>query len=258
MLSKNRPILPEPKTSYDEATGMDGEYDFSDANPDSRTKYKARVQEVTFELDRKRIDCRDPRIVRIYAHSIARWLACGEQYLIFDDETAVFYMARVINKLDLETQIQAGRPFTVQFKCSQPFGNLVTKSSEQIKFGQGLMLGYGLRLDMVPTVFTVMGYKEINVYNPGTYVKPVIEISGAIGTISFTCNGKTISYNTAFEGDDLAIDCQKKRAIIAGTVDSTDDTSGDFVEFIQGDNILEIDGTSLNCTVTIDFRAQYL
>lgn len=251
MLSKNRPILPEPKIIVDEVPHMDGDYDYSECNPESRTKYKPRTHEIEFSLKE-----RDPALVRIRAHEIANWLACGEQQLIYDDETAVFYLARVQNKLDLENQIVSVKRFTVQWK-SRPFAFSVIESTDQLQFGQGLMLGYGYRLDMVPLVFEVTGAKTLNVYNPGSHVKPLIRITGSLTNISFTVNDKTLTYEAALTNDTVDIDCSKAQAI-KGTENVNNDVSGDYIEFGNGDNTLQITGTGLNCTVSLICRYLYL
>lgn len=251
MLSKNRPVLPEPKIVVDEIAGQDGEYDYSDCNPDGRTRYKSRTHEIEFSLKE-----RDPALVRIKAHEIANWLACGEQQLVYDDETAVFYLARVVNKLDLENQIVSVKRFTVQWKC-RPYGFSVVDSTQQIQFGQGLMLGYGYKLDMVPLVFTVNGNKSLNIYNPGRYVKPLIRITGAFTNISFAVNGKTLTYGAASASGTIDIDCEKQQSI-KGSTNVNNNITGEYIEFNNGDNSLQIAGTGLNCTVSLIFRYLYL
>jgi predicted phage tail component-like protein len=256
MLTKNRPILPEPKIITDEAPGMDGDYDYSDSNPDGRTKWKPRPHELTFEIDRRKVNCRDPRAVRAKAHEIAVWLACGEQQLIYDDDTAVFYLARVVNRLDLESQIQPNRPFTVQFK-TRPYGFSRLMSSEGLKRGYGFMRGQGYRRDMAATVYQVTGPVTVNIYNPGTFVKPVLKVSGQYNYISFSCNGKTLTFGHSNHPVD--IDCEKMRAIddTGNRTRSLWDDS-EFIEFINGNNALVIGGEGLNCTVTVEFRYLYL
>lgn len=255
MKSKDRPILPEPKVVVEEITCMDGDYDFTDANPDGRTKYKPRIMDIECSFKKQ-----DMKYIRIRAHEIANWLACGEQQLIFDDETAVFYMARVNNKLDFTTEIARIGRFTIQFKC-RPFGFSRIKSNQQLQFGQGLMLGYGYRLDMVPTVFNVTGATVLNIYNPGTWVKPIIRINGSCSLISFSANGKTLSYGSISNGQ-VDIDCYKTEAYKNGVSNSANNAmnnvSGDFLEFINGNNSLQISGTNLNCTVTLIFNYLYL
>ena len=50
MFSKNRPILPEPKIVSEDIPGMDGEYDYSNVNPDGEIKYKPRMIDIDFTL----------------------------------------------------------------------------------------------------------------------------------------------------------------------------------------------------------------
>jgi phage-related protein len=119
------------------------------------------------------------------------------------------------------------------------------------------MLGYGYRLDMVPTVFNIIGPTTLNIYNPGRYVKPLIRITGALTNISFTANGKTLTYGAASASGTIDIDCSKPQAI-KGTENVNNDVSGDYIEFINGDNQLQITGTGLNCTVSLIFRYLYL
>lgn len=251
MESKNRPILPEPKIIVEEVPGTDGDYDYSEANPEGRTNYKPRPHDIGFSLKE-----RDPAMLRIRAHEIANWLACGEQQLIYDDETAVYYLAKVVNKLDLEKLIMKVKQFTVQFK-SRPFGFSVVDSTQQIQLGQGLMLGYGYKLDMDSTVFTVTGATTLNIYNPGRYVKPLIRITGSLTNISLASNGKTLNYNAALANETVDIDCSKPQAV-KGSTNVNNNISGDYIEFINGDNSLQITGTGLNCTVSLIFRYLYL
>lgn len=250
MESLNRPILAEPKIITEEAAGMDGEYDYSESNPEGRTKYKPLPHTIGFTLKE-----RNPAIVRIKAHEIANWLACGEQPLIYDDETAVFYLARVVNRLDLEKLIMSAKKFTVQWKC-RPFGYSVVESTDQIQFGQGLMLGYGYRLDMVPLVFQVTEDTVLNIYNPGRYVKPLIRITGSLTDITLAANGKSITYGAALASETVDIDCSKSQAI-KGHENVNNDVSGDYIEFVNGNNDLQITGTGLNCTVSLIFRYLY-
>lgn len=249
--SKNRPVSPEPKIVSEELPGMDGEYDFSEANPDGRVKYKSRPIELECSFLQKNMT-----YIRIKTHEIASWLDCGEKPLIFDDETAVYYLAINSNKLDLETQIARFGKFTLNFKC-RSFAYSVVNSNEQIKFGQGLICGYGYRLDMVPTIYTITGPTIINVYNPGRYVKPVVRINGSFTTLSITSGLKTLTYNKPLTNSTLIIDCNRFTATSNG-VNVNNDLSGKYIEFVHGDNTLQISGTGLNFTLTLDFRYLYL
>lgn len=251
--SKNRPILPEPKIVVEELNGVDGDYDYSDVNPDARTKYKSRIMDVDCSFKTKNMS-----YIRVKAHEVAAWLACGEKQLVFDDETAVVYLARVNNQVDLETQIAKIGRFTIQFKC-RPLGLSPVTSNEDINFGDGLMCGYGYRLDMVPTIFNITGAAAaLNIYNPGTYVKPLIRVTGSFAWIAFSTNEKSLTYGAPLANEKLDIKCAEFECIKNDTENCMNNLSGDFIEFANGNNALYISGVSLNCTVTLIFNYLYL
>lgn len=251
MKSKNRPILPEPKEIVEDVPSIDGEYDFSEANPEGRTKYKTKPIEVECTFFQK-----DLTYLRIRAHEIAAWLSCGKKPLIFDDETPVYYLAKVSNQLDLEQQIAQLGWFTINFKCD-PYAYGVISSNEQLKFGQGLICGYGYRLDMVPTIYTITEPTTIKVYNPGTFVKPIIKITGTGSNISIASGLKTLHYNKAFSNAELKIDCKKMQTTLNGVNVNNDITGDEDIELVNGNNDIQINGSNLNITVTLEFKYLY-
>lgn len=227
MFSKNRPILPEPKIIAEELPGADGDYDYSTVNPDGRVKYKPVIYEIEFSFADKSM-----ANVRTKAHAVAAWLACGEKALSFDDDSGKYWLAKVVNKLDLENQMIALRKFTVQFKC-QPYAYGTTEETH---------------------TYATAGSKTIN--NPGTYVKPKFTITGTFTTLTLSCGGKTLTYSEAIAGATIVIDnfhCIKDGAINAGNK-----LSGSFFEFANGNNALVIGGTGLDCSIVVSFRPVYL
>lgn len=232
MYSKVRHILPEPKLVYEDIPGTDGEYDFSEVNPDNRTKYKPFTEEITFSI----IELNSTAI-RIKAREIAKWLSCGEQKLIYDDEPNVYYLARIINKLDIENQLIKLKSFTALFKC-RPYGYALNELSESF---EGIIIGES---------------QIIN--NPGTYVKPVITITGTFSTLTLTLVDKTLTYSDAINEAEIVIDCENMSCVKDEYINKNNKLSGEFFEFENGNNILEIDGTNLNCNVEVRFRPRYL
>lgn len=229
--SKNRPILAEPKIIIEDIQGIDGEYDFSDVNPDNRTKYKSKVHEIEFTVKESNLVS-----LREKAHQIAEWLACGEKQLVYDDEPTVFYLGKVINKLDLENQIRTVKRFTVQFRC-KPYAYLIDQST---------------------TNKTITGNTTITVNNAGTYVKPLIKVNGSCDNITFAVNGKTFFYNSpVIPSQVLDIDCEKME-VLKGSFNITQNSTGDFLELINGTNTIQVTGTNLNCTVSVIFRPRFL
>jgi predicted phage tail component-like protein len=249
--SVNRPIA-EPKIIATDVDAVDGSFDFSEVNPDGRTKYKDKVITVTF------MQIESIANAQTRAREISRWLNCGETQLIFDDEPGLFYLAKMNNKIDLETQVVALREFSVQFKC-RPYAYSIIQSNQQIQFGQGLQLGYGYRFDMTPTVYSITtDYEILNIYNPGDYVKPVIIITGTADEIELSCNGKTLSFNSALgSGETLTLDCSKYQSTVSN-LNANNAISGNYFEFKNGNNTLYVSGTNLDINIQIVFRYTYL
>jgi phage-related protein len=186
MFSRNRPILPEPKIVAEDLPGMDGEYDFSAANPDGEVKYKPRMQDIDFTLKE-----RNPTRLRAKANQIAAWLACGEKQLIFDDEPDKYYLATVSNKLDLDNQILSIKKFTVHFKC-RPM-----KYGVNIE-GSDIWDTFNFEEDVVQEVeFDVAGSKVLKIINTGRTVRPTINVNA---NMSITIDGST--YNLT-PGDNI-------------------------------------------------------
>lgn len=204
MFSKNRPVLPEPKIVAEDMPCMDGEYDFSAANPDGEVKYKPRVLEIDFVLKEP-----DPRWLRVKSNRIAAWLACGEQQLIFDDEPDKYYLAMVANKLDLDNQIVTIKRFTAQFRC-RPF-----------KFGVSLVGEeawdtFNFEEDVLQdTEFDVVDSLTVTIINVGRSVVPVINTDA---NMSITVSGNI--YNLV-PGDNKFYD----------------------LKFVNGENQISITGT---------------
>jgi len=172
MLSKNRPILPDTKDVVEDLAGMDGEYDYSEVNPDNEIKYKSRSIDIEFALKEP-----NPKMLRVKANRIAAWLACGEKPLIFDDEVDKYYIAKVVNKLDLDNQIVSVKRFTVQFRC-RPF-----------KFGIYLegsdiwdVFNFEEDISQV-TEFDVVGNSTVNIVNVGRKVSPTINVNANMSII---------------------------------------------------------------------------
>jgi predicted phage tail component-like protein len=224
--SKVRHILPEPKTVYEDLPGVDGEYDFSNVNPDGRTKYKPFTDEITFYMIGP--------VNRAKVHEIASWLACGEQQLIYDDEPEAYYLARVINKLDAENLLIQLKSFTAQFKGG-PFSFGTTEETHS---------------------YTTAGDKTIN--NPGTFVKPKFIITGSFTTLTLSCGGNTLTYSEAIVGSAIEIDCDKMTCVKDSNTNKSMKLSGKFFEFANSNNTLSIGGTGLDCTIQVSFRPQYL
>lgn len=230
MRSKNRPILPEPKIVAEDIPHRDGELDYSAVNPDGRIKYKPVTFDIEFSFAEKNM-----ANVRAKAHQIALWLSCGEAQLCFDDDPCKYWMAKVVNKLDLANEMISLRTFTAQFRC---FPYAFNNNETSITYED----------------ITAPADRVIN--NPGTFVMPRIKVTGSFSTLTLSCGGKTLTYNDALDNAEIVI--ENFHCIKDGSINAGNKLSGQFFEFANGNNTLSIGGTDLNIDVTVSFRAQYL
>ena len=229
MKSKNRTMLPEPKLSYQEALNMDGSYDFSEVNPKNRICYKNR--EIV-------VDCyivsTDLATLRNRLRSVASWLGRGENQLIFDDEPNVYYLAKVLNRIDFNQAFKRGY-FTIVFDC-RPFAYYNTLSNI-------------VRNDITfPCAF--------NLNNPGFETFPEIIIEGTFSNIELDKGTKRLIYSGSGEGT-LTLNSEKMTATL-GNNNVLHLISGDFFTITKGLNIIGIYGDTLNVSVTIRYRICYL
>lgn len=109
ILSTKRPLLPETKDEYLDIPGGSGSILISDSSP------KDVIVSIEFLLT-------TPEGANIYqlARNIGQWLwTTNRTSLIFDDDIAYVYQAKVTGEIILEKIIEFGR-FTVNFRCKPP------------------------------------------------------------------------------------------------------------------------------------------
>lgn len=225
---RERPFLPPPKTNFNEDVPyMDGSIDYSQTG--GRIFYKDKILEVDFVLIQHDASKRNKSIERF-----ASWLSGGKGELILDDMPCVKWIAFPITTDDIQIQIQRVGKCTVEFRC-EPFNEFMYNT------GDGIPIDSDFELDSDIPIGWGEGYKINNgeniltVPNDGSaYVRPVIEAEGDFESISITCGGKTILYNTPFEY--IEIDCECFGVFDDNADDVTDKSNGDFIELASGDN----------------------
>ena len=102
------------------------------------------------------------------------------------------------------------------------------------------------------------GTQEIGCYSPQGSKFDII-VSGSWTTLELTLNGKTLEYTESGSGllvidnvdMEVKLDGANKLSKLDGDVDS-------FLSVVPGENTIEISGTGLNVTVTIDFTPIWL
>ena len=265
--SQNRPIIPEVKKTEYSALLMDGNYDFSRANPYNREFYKNRSFELQIYINGANLNELNKKVMKI-----SSWLM-GTGDLIFDDTPNVKWIATRSGAISYAPELRGKKAIlSVEFEVL-PFGYGLWSTCEDITLGSEIFIGTNIPIDMPSQyTFNLTGVSQeetvLKFINYGERpIRPVITIMTDIKTrlsnIVLTHNGKELECSMGHYK--YVIDCQKQQ--ITSDVFSSSlmgRFSGEFFEFEPGE--CEMGFTYLfggvsgeeNVTVTIDFLPQVL
>lgn len=257
MLSKSRPILSDNNDSYSQISGKSGSY----LNPQ---QHNDRIIKVMFSVI-------NPSLydMRVSNRKIAAWLNSKDRVrIILDDESDKFYFGKVDGVVDFEQFVASGT-LTVSFRC-QPFASMVISTATDSTWDDAdfpwtidvpWMMGTAYKfLTTIPASFTFEhpGTQDVSQSSPQGSKFDLI-ISGAWTTLSLILNGKTIGYAGAGTGT-LIIDSVNMETTLDG-VNKLDLITGDIDSFLSiepGTNTIQVTGTGLDITATLDFAPMWL
>lgn len=207
--------------------------------------------------------------LRSRAREIAAWLA-SENWakLSINDEPDKYYLARVINGIDLDTVKRLGQA-DITFEC-QPFAIMATDTGADPTWEEADFPWItDIPWNMVESYsFSASEPASFTFNNPGTQVigsdspqgsKFNIIISGSWSTLALTLNEKSLEYTEAGSGTltidnvnmEVKLDGINKLSKLNGDIDS-------FLTVIPSENTIELDGTGLDVSVIIDFAPMWL
>lgn len=235
--SVKRPLLPAAKVNRIEIPGASGAYDFDDDSYDLRiiTMQIAYIGTSYEEL-------------RTRARQIAAWLANNTwSRLIINDEPDKYYLAKVTSEIDLQSLWESGSA-DITFDC-QPFA---------------------YSLDELTFIFEVTVEKECPFTNPGTRKidfrspqgsKFIISVMGSWASLNFTLNGQSLTYSQSGNSNAVVQIDNIDMSVIQNGGNSFDKLDGDidtFLSIIPGDNVLTVDGSGLNISMSIIFIPMWI
>jgi predicted phage tail component-like protein len=256
--SVSRPLLPTVRPRIMQIYGKSGVIDYGGGDYDTRpiVMHIAYIGKSFVEL-------------RSRAREIASWLTSYRwAKLIINDEPDKYYLARVVSGINFETMKRLGQA-DITFEC-QPFAYMAIDTGADPTWDEADFpwMTY-IPWDMVQSYrFTATGLTNYTFENPGTQEigcnspqgsKFDIIVSGSWTTLEISLNGKSLEYTEAGSGT-LIIDNVEMEAKLDG-VNKLSKLDGDIDSFliaIPGENTIEINGTGLNVTVTIDFTPMWL
>ncbi|MFI3115565.1 MAG: phage tail family protein [Clostridia bacterium] len=234
--SVKRPLLPAKKNKRVNIASVSGVYDFPD------NEYDIRYINMSITYLGKSFD-----ELRSRAREIANWLSASDWCkLIINDESDKYYLAKVVDEIDLDTMLEAGIA-EISFEC-QPFAYSVENSIHMVNI-QG---------EEGELNFTNNGTRVINYLCPiGSMSKVYVE--GSWDSINIAINDKNIDYNYSSSGL-LMID-NIEMEIMLNSESIFKDVSGDIDSFFHinsGDNYMMVTGSNLNVKVSIEYIPMWL
>lgn len=234
--SDNRSMLPQLRKRQTDIPNRHGSYDFGG------NTYVNRIITVTLTHIGGTVAG-----MRTANRNTATWLSSNDyKQLIFDDEPELYYLARVFQQVSATSQNTIAES-VVTFECL-PFAFSTDTDSES----KAITGADSITIDYNGTAILGLGSPQQSQFD--------ISIDGSFTDIEITCAGVTIGYTEAITSSELIID-NVNATIELDDVNALADASGDtgtFFSLENGQNVFDITGTALNCTVTITYREQYL
>ncbi len=225
MKSKNRQVLPGINDSYLQIPGRQGSYLFPRELADRTIELDCGLVQDTMENLRSKL------------RQVAAWLyTTDRQSLSFDDESGIYYMAKLDDVVDLDQFFTMGKS-TLKFRCEP--------------------LGYGAEVQ------ANFANDAVTVTNSGTFeAYPVFSatFTAAATEWKVTLGGKYLRVVRNFAVNDiLDINCLTGSVLVNGVraLVSLDWENSEFFALAVGNNALIITPTG-KCTATVTFSPRWL
>ncbi|MCF8020903.1 MAG: phage tail family protein [Vallitaleaceae bacterium] len=218
--TKSNPLLPNKRIVKETVMGKDGSYIFEDGYEDKELEFECTLLEDDLETR------------RLMARDIAEWLVSKGDLILDYESDKKYIVIQTVNNIDLAFENGADI-FDIKFVC-EPFQYSVIEN-EGTSFDNPI--------------------GDISIINSGSHkVLPVIEITGT-GAIIIESNNKSFIYSNL--NGTVYVDCENY-IVYSGNpkVNKLSNFSGDFINLIKGENIVNVTGTITN--IKFIYRNTYI
>src|SRR5690625_829997 len=249
LLNSDEPALPALRNSIVNVPGRHGAYDFG---------AYLEPREFTLNCVFPRQSYTDlKRHIREFNHLFVDEYGRPKTVkLRFGDEPDKYYNVRLTGGIPVERVAERGF-ITINLTAFDPYAfslvnaNEVTWGSEVVTFEWSYLLG----MDGTGGRHTVTRPQTIPIYVDGEALRPVIEIDGSADGLTIGANGKSFELPN-FSATEWIIDGENF-VVKRNGVEDLGALEGDFIELFNGDNNVEISGSSLDFEITIKYRDKY-
>lgn len=242
-----RPVLPGTTDRTLQIPGRHGAWDFgAELGPRLFNLEVAFIERNTVALQRK--------VSELAAFLVDAYGRPRTMELIFTAQPDRRYFVRYSGTLPIERISGLGR-FTLPLIAYDPFAYLETDPI----LDSDILLDSDIRLDgEVYTFETVTGIVEDTIKYVGTIAdSPQITVIGSFDSLSITVGEKTFGFTQSVNNQTLVINGRTMTVTLDGA-NALQYMTGDFVEFMPGENEVIITGSGLNCDVSISLEPKFV
>lgn len=178
--------------------------------------------------------------------------------LRFGDEPDKYYTVRYSGAIPLQ-RIAGFGLFSVPLTAYDPHA-YTTTSNEDVFWGSEditfLNTSYTYGHTGGGQSTSVTSPKNIPVYVSGLAIKPVVVINGTGTNVTLSANGKTCSLGT-FTNTNWTIDLHEY-IVIKNGVNGMNSFTGNWLEFLPGQNNIAVGGSNLSLTIQVKFEDKFM
>jgi len=176
--------------------------------------------------------------------------------MAFEYEAQKYYDVRLSKPVDASRELNFGK-FDLIVTSHDGYSNNISINtdvvwgSEEITFESDYGLDYTfIKGEQITAPVTLESSVD------GYAIRPTFLINGSGDGVTFSVNGKSFSLSN-FSVSEWVLD-GKKRTVTLNNANGYDKKTSDWIDLLPGQNQLQISGTNMNFTLTVEHRDKYL
>lgn len=242
------PMTPDMRQKLLTIPGKDGKWDFG-SEWDSRTFELpvGIIENDKYELQRK--------LNEFVVFLLDSFGKPRDIKLVFDYEPDKYYLVRFAGSLSPERLFKLGK-FPLTLIAHDPYKKFMVTSND-ITMDSDVPVMSDVLWDTGIHNFHVISSQSISILNNGTVAIPLsFTVDGSGTNVTFTVNEKSFSLGDFIDSTFQIIG--ESYTVIKNGVEDLTSFSGDFLQLMPGENIIEISGTDLDLTITENNQYKYI
>lgn len=242
-----RPVLPGTSDITLQIPGKHGAWDFgADLGP--------RLFNLELAFVEYRAAALQQKVSELAAFLVDAYGRPRTMELVFTIQPERIYLVRYSGSMPIERISGLGR-FTLPLIAYDPFAYMDTDPI----LDSDILLDSDIRLDgEVYIIGTITGTRQEKVEYVGNIAdSPQITVVGSFNSLSIAVGSKTFEFTKQINNQTLVINGRTMTVTLDGA-NALHYMTGDFLEFMPGENEITISGSGLNCDVSISLEPKFV